>query len=95
MDGGVMLINLTIKQKKLRLIEEIMAKDSDDLCRRVLRNGVKECNGEALLTECRKLSKELGKTDVTIEFFHKEISRQADWRVLGPLTSYFHWKYYL
>ena len=56
-----------------------MAKHSDNLCRRALRNGARECKGEDLLKECRNLSKELGIKDVKKGFYHKETIKKAIW----------------
>ena len=48
-----------------------MDKDDGNLCKRALRNGISECNGEDLLTECKNLSKALDIADVTEGFHHK------------------------
>ena len=45
LDGQMHLI---IKQKKLRLIGKVMAKQDNNLCKGALINGVAECNGEDL-----------------------------------------------
>ena len=45
------IMHLRIKQKKLRLIGKVMAKYNSNLCKRALRNVVREYNGEDLLTE--------------------------------------------
>ena len=68
-----MLMHLRIKQKKIRLIGKVMAKNVDNMCRKAPRKGVRECNRDDLLNECKNLSAELRITDVTKGFFHKEI----------------------
>ena len=57
-----------------------MAKDRHNLCRRALRYEVRECNGEELLTDYRKLSKELGITHVNTGYIHKETIKQVIWK---------------
>ena len=47
LDGQMLMM-----QKKLQLIEKVKYKPDKNLCKRALQNGVAECNGEDLLTEC-------------------------------------------
>ena len=54
-----------------------MAKHSGYLCRKALRNGVRECNGEDLLTKCENLSKKLGVRNITKGFHHKETIKES------------------
>ena len=61
-------------------------------CRLALRNGVREGNGEDLLTECKNLLAALGIKDVSTGFSKKQIIKKASWKankkqIKGKVTT--------